>query len=112
MWLMPYLSIAIRSIPIPKARARAIAIESARENFLTKHANIIYQGSGTESFVDINDVLQCKVSHIDWQDRDVYIGVDLAMTNDNCAVSIVAEEDGIIMTYNHLNVHIVENLTK
>ena len=80
-----------------KKRARAIAIESARENFLTKHANIIYQGAGTESFVDINDVLQCKVSQIDWQDRDVYIGVDLAMTNDNCAVSMVAEEDGIIM---------------
>lgn len=80
-----------------KKRARAIAIESARENFLTKHANIIYQGAGTESFVDINDVLQCKVSNIDWQDRDVYIGVDLAMTNDNCAVGMVAEEDGIIM---------------
>ena len=80
-----------------KKRARAIAIESARENFLTKHANIIYQGAGTESFVDINDVLQCKVSHIDWKDRDVYIGVDLAMTNDNCAVGMVAEEDGIIM---------------
>ena len=80
-----------------KKRARAIAIESARENFLTKHANIIYQGAGTESFVDINDVLQCKVSQIDWRDRDVYIGVDLAMTNDNCAVGMVAEEDGIIM---------------
>ena len=80
-----------------KKRARAIAIESARENFLTKHANIIYQGAGTESFVDINDVLQCKVSHIDWQGRDVYIGVDLAMTNDNCAVGMVAEEDGTIM---------------
>ena len=80
-----------------KKRARAIAIESARENFLTKHCNILYQGAGTESFVDINDVLQCKVSQIDWQDRDVYIGVDLAMTNDNCAVGMVAEEDGTIM---------------
>ena len=80
-----------------KKRARAIAIESARENFLTKHANIIYQGAGTESFVDINDVLQCKVGHFDWKDRDVYIGVDLAMTNDNCAVAMVAEEDGVIM---------------
>ena len=80
-----------------KKRARAVAIESARENFLTKHCNIIYQGAGTESFVDINDVLQCKVNSIDWKDRDVYIGVDLAMTNDNCAVGMVAEEDGIIM---------------
>ena len=80
-----------------KKRARAIAIESARENFLTKHCNIIYQGAGTESFVDINDVLQCKVNKIDWADRDVYIGVDLAMTNDNCAVAMVAEEDGQIL---------------
>ena len=80
-----------------KKRARAIAIESARENFLTKHCNIIYQGAGTEAFVDINDVQQCRVAHIDWQDRDVYIGVDLAMTNDNCAIGIVAEEDGIIL---------------
>ena len=31
-----------------KKRARAIAIESSRENFLTKHCNIIYQGMGTE----------------------------------------------------------------
>ena len=80
-----------------KKRARAIAIESARENFLTKHCNIIYQGAGTEAFVDINDVQQCRVNHIDWKGRDVYIGVDLAMTNDNCAVSMLAEEDGYIM---------------
>lgn len=80
-----------------KKRARAIAIESARENFLTKHCNIIYQGAGTEAFVDINDVLQCKVNKIDWSGRNVYVGVDLAMTNDNCAVSMVAEQDGTIM---------------
>lgn len=79
-----------------KKRARAIAIESSRENFLTKHCNIIYQGMGTESYVDVNDLLQCKVSHIDWTGRDVYLGVDLAMTNDNCAVGMVAEDDGKI----------------
>lgn len=80
-----------------KKRARAIAIESARENFLTKHCNIIYQGVGTEAFVDINDVVQCKVNNIEWQGRSVYLGVDLAMTNDNCAVGMVAEEDGYIL---------------
>ena len=80
-----------------KKRARAIAIESARENFLTKHCNIIYAGAGTEAFVDINDVLKCKVNNIDWEGRDVYVGVDLAMTNDNCAFGMVAEQDGIIM---------------
>ena len=76
-----------------KKRARAIAMESARENFLTKHCNIIYQGVGTESFIDINDVRKCKVSHIEWTGRNVYIGVDLSMTNDNCAVSMAAVDD-------------------
>ena len=80
-----------------KKRARAIAIESSRENFLTKHCNIIYQGMGTESYVDVNDLLQCKVSHIDWKDREVYLGVDLSMSNDNCAVGMVAEEEGKIL---------------
>lgn len=80
-----------------KKRARAIAIESARENFLTKHCNIIYQGVGTEAFVDINDLMQCKVSNIDWRGRGVYLGVDLSMSNDNCAVGMVAEEDGKIL---------------
>ena len=80
-----------------KKRARAIAIESSRENFLTKHCNIIYQGQGTESYVDINDLQQCRVNKIDWTGRDVYLGVDLSMTNDNCAVGIVAEDEGKIL---------------
>nr|DAF74451.1 MAG TPA: Large Terminase [Caudoviricetes sp.] len=80
-----------------KKRARAVAMENARENFLTKHCNIIYQGVGTESFVDVNDLKQCKVNSIDWQGRDVYVGVDLAMSNDNCSVAMVAEDDGKIL---------------
>lgn len=76
-----------------KKRARAIAIESARENFLTKHCNIIYQGLGTESYIDINEVQKCKVAHIDWNGRNVYIGVDLAMSNDNCAVSMASVDE-------------------
>ena len=80
-----------------KKRAKAIAVESVRENFLTKHCNIIYQGMGTESYIDINDVMSCKVAKIDWTGRKVYIGVDLAMTNDNCAVAMVSEENNEIL---------------
>lgn len=80
-----------------KKRAKAIAVESVRENFLTKHCNIIYQGMGTESYIDINEVMSCKVANIDWTGRKVYIGVDLAMTNDNCAVAMVSEEDNEIL---------------
>ena len=82
---------------LQKKRAKAIAVESVRENFLTKHCNIIYQGMGTESFIDINEVQSCKVAKINWTGKKVYIGVDLAMTNDNCAVAMVSEEDEEIL---------------
>ena len=80
-----------------KKRAKAIAVESVRENFLTKHCNIIYQGMGTEIYIDINEVMNCRISKIDWTGRKVYIGVDLAMTNDNCAVAMVSEENNEIL---------------
>ena len=55
-----------------KKRAKAIAMESARENFITKHLNVIYQGAGTETYIDVNDVQKCKVANIDWSGRVVY----------------------------------------
>lgn len=76
-----------------KKRAYAIAVESARENFVTKHCNIIYQGVGTETYIDVKDVQACKVTKIDWEGRVVYLGVDLSETNDNTSVSMVAVDD-------------------
>ena len=76
-----------------KKRARAIAVESSRENFVTKHCNIIYQGQGTETYIDVKDVQACKVDHIDWQGRVVYVGLDLSETNDNTSVSMAAVDD-------------------
>lgn len=78
---------------LKKKRAYAIAVESARENFLTKHCNIIYQGAGTETYIDVNDVQACKVSHIDWAGRTVYVGLDLSETNDNTSVAMVSVDD-------------------
>ena len=78
---------------LKKKRAYAIAVESARENFVTKHCNIIYQGSGTETYIDVKDVQECKVAHIEWQGRVVYVGLDLSETNDNTSVSMVTVDD-------------------
>lgn len=81
-----------------KKRARAIVEESSRENFLTKHCNIIYQGAGTETYIDTKDVQACKVANIDWSGRVVYLGLDLSETNDNTAVSMVSvDEDNKIL---------------
>lgn len=78
---------------LKKKRSYAIAVESARENFVTKHCNIIYQGTGTESFIDVNDLRQCKVTEIDWKDRLVYVGFDLSECSDNTSVSMVSIDD-------------------
>ena len=76
-----------------KKRAYAIAVESARENFVTKHCNIIYQGIGTQTYVDVKDVQACKVAHIDWSGRVVYLGFDLSETDDNTSVAMVSVDD-------------------
>ena len=76
-----------------KKRAYAIAVESARENFVTKHCNIIYQGTGTETYIDVKDVQECKQAKIDWRGRVVYVGLDLSESNDNTSVSMVTVDD-------------------
>ena len=81
-----------------KKRAYAVAVESARENFVTKHCNIIYAGAESETYIDIKDVQECKVSNIDWHGRVVYLGLDLSQTDDNTSVSMLAlDDDNIIL---------------
>lgn len=78
---------------LKKKRAYAIAVEKARENFVTKHCNIIYTGIGTETYIDVAAVQKCRTSHIDWKDRTVYVGFDLSETNDNTSVAMVTADE-------------------
>lgn len=79
-------------------RQMAILYENRRENFLCKHLNIQYKGLGTEGYVDITKLRQCKVQESPdfWYGRDVYIGLDLSQTTDNTAVAMVTYADGVI----------------
>ena len=79
---------------LKKKRAQAIEVPSKRENFITKHCNIIYSGMGTESYVSLDDLRSCRSqSPINWDSREVYVGVDLSMSNDNCSVSMVGYDE-------------------
>jgi phage terminase large subunit-like protein len=80
-----------------KKRSKAIAQESARENFVTKHCNIIYSGAGTETYIDVSALQECKVANIDWRGRVVYLGLDLSQTNDNTSVSMISVDDDKIL---------------
>lgn len=76
-----------------KKRAYAIAVEDARENFVTKHCNIIYMGASSQTYIDVKDVQACKVSHIDWAGRVVYLGLDFSESNDNTSIAMVSVDD-------------------
>lgn len=79
-------------------RAMAVLYENKRENFLCKHCNIKYKGLGVEGYVDINKVKACRIEDNPnwWRGRHVYLGMDLSQTDDNTAVAMVTEEDGVI----------------
>lgn len=82
-------------------RRTAIEVESKRENFITKHCNIVYQGIGTETYIAVSDLQKCKVKKIDWEGKEVYLGVDLAMTRDNCAVAMVGYDEELGKVLGH-----------
>lgn len=79
-------------------RPMAVLYENKRENFLCKHCNIKYKGLGVEGYVDINKVKACRIEDNPnwWRGRRVYLGMDLSQTDDNTAVAMVTEEDGVI----------------
>lgn len=76
-----------------KKRNKAIAQESARENFVTKHCNIIYSGAGTETYISLDAVQECRVPAIEWAGRVVYIGLDLSESGDNTSVSMLSVDE-------------------
>lgn len=87
---------------LKKKRAAAVIQPRKRENFVTKHCNIIYSGIGTETYIPVDALRRCRVDQIDWKGRDVWIGVDLSISTDNCSVAMVAEEEGIILAHTEI----------
>lgn len=101
-------AIEIPTIMSDLKKRRQVAIElpptavlpPKRENFVTKHCNIVYQGAGTESYIDINIVRKCAVESVDFSGLTVYVGVDLSMSGDNTAVVFAAydsENDKVLV---------------
>lgn len=81
-----------------KKRTAAVLYENKRENYLCKHNNIQYKGLGAEGFIDIQKVKQCRIEENKefWNGRRVWVGVDLSETDDNTAITMVTEEEGIV----------------
>lgn len=83
---------------IRASRAKALAKPEERTEFLTKHMNYFVPSNSAESFISLDKLRLCKniKGEFDWNGKDVYVGLDLAQTNDNTSVSMVTMEDDII----------------
>lgn len=74
-------------------RRDAIEKPSEREEYLCKNMNYFLPSNSGEAYIEIEDLRKCKIKEFDWTGRQVYLGLDLALTTDNCAFSMVTEED-------------------
>ena len=86
-------------------RKKAIAKPSEREEYLTKNMNFFVPSNSGESYIEIDKLRLCQNVRgtFDWNGKEVYLGLDLAMSNDNTSVSMVTLEDDVIFaTYNNL----------
>ena len=83
---------------IRRARKNAVAKPCERTEFLTKNMNYFMPSNSGEEFITIDKLRLCKNTRgiFDWRGKNVYVGLDLAMTNDNTAVSMVTIEDDMI----------------
>ena len=83
---------------IRRDRKNALAKPSERTEFLTKHMNYFMPSNSGEEFIKLDKLRLCKNTRgiFDWNGKDVYLGIDLAMTNDNTSVSMVTIEDDMI----------------
>lgn len=79
-------------------RKQALAKPEERTEYLTKNMNYFMPSNSGEEFVSIDKLRLCKNTRgiFDWNGKDVFVGLDLAMTNDNTAVSMVTMEDDMI----------------
>lgn len=78
---------------IREDRGRALEQKSLVEEYITKSMNYFMPANSGEAFITIEELKHCKVNKFNWEGREVYIGVDLAETDDNTAVSMLTYDE-------------------
>lgn len=86
-------------------RTDAIDYPNKRENYLCKHNNIKYKDLGVEGYVEITKVRTCSrpMDDVWWRGRKVWLGLDLAASDDNVSVDIktydgTCKDDAVLYT--------------
>ncbi len=77
-----------------KQRKVAFDMPSTVGNYKTKHLNLFIAPSKGNSYISVDDIKQCSIESYDWNNKEVVLGLDLSMSGDNTAVSILTKEKG------------------
>lgn len=85
---------------IRETRAKALVKEDEVEEYITKDMNYFLPANSGESFTNAEEIEGCQLDEdIDWTGRDVILGVDLAETDDNTAVTMITYDEDTEIIY-------------
>lgn len=80
-------------------RDKALEKEDEVEEYLTKSMNTFTSENSGEEYINIDSIKKCKLKEkFNWLGKKVYVGIDLAETDDNTAVSMITLHDKKIIS--------------
>ena len=74
---------------------------STKEEYLTKSMNVFVQENKNEAYMDINYWKECREDKIDFNGKEVVVGVDGSISLDLTSVSIMYKENGEYYCMSH-----------
>lgn len=74
---------------------------SEQEEYLTKSLNIFLETNEERKYLDIGYWKKCKVKKVDFEGKEVIVGVDMSVTTDLTAVGIMYREGNKIYCKSH-----------
>jgi len=86
---------------IRENRERAKIKITEQEEYLTKEMNAFVAENELNKYIDIDWWKKCSVDNIDFSNKNVIVGIDLSVTTDLTAVSIMYKEKNIIYCMSH-----------
>lgn len=75
-------------------REKALVQTNLQEEFITKTCNVFTQENENEKYLNIEEWKKGETPEVDFTDLEVIVGVDLSISTDLTAVSIMAKKEG------------------
>ena len=86
---------------IREDRDRARIKINEQEEYLTKEMNVFVSENELNKYIDMKYWEKCRTSNIDFSGKSVIVGIDLSVTTDLTAVSIMYRENNLIYCMSH-----------